>query len=247
MQQSRVICAVALMLTFVGMPVKAQTDEPAAWQTALASEDIGLLQAFMKNHPQSPHLAEAKTLLAKSTATARGLGLMPIEAVEDYVAQHDLITAAQISKEAADYQAYLAAYPKGLFAPLAQSELALLALSPPADPAPTDMADPAPVPVADLTGLTFTAPFPVGENIKGQSIADLIATATPQFAPIEGLPEEAWRNKSCANCHAWTKDSLCDQAKTYTKPEAAEGLTKPHPLGETFKIGLKQWALGGCK
>ncbi len=227
--------------------MQAQTDEAAAWQTALASEDIGLLQSFLKDHPQSPHLAEANALLEKNIATARGLGLMPVEAVEGYVAQHDLISAAQTSQSAADYQAYLTAYPQGLFAALAQSELALLALNPPADPAPAAMADTAPAPVADLTGLTFTTPFPGGEYIKGQSIADLIATASPQFAPIDGLPEEVWRDKSCANCHAWTEDSLCDQAKTYTKPEAAEALTKPHPLGVPFRIGLKEWALGGCK
>lgn len=223
--------------------MQAQTDEAAAWQAALASQDIGLLQGFVKDHPQSPHLAEANALLTQSLSTARGLGLMPVEAVEDYVAQHDLITAAQTSHAAADYQAYLAAYPQGLFAALAQSELALLALAPATDP----VADLATDPAADLSGLTFTTPFPVGEHVKGKSIADLIATASPQFAPIDGLPEEAWRDKSCANCHAWTEASLCDQAKTYTKPEAAAALTKPHPLGETFKIGLKAWALGGCK
>ncbi len=247
MQQRRAIYALTVALALLGAPLQSQTDEAAAWQTALASQDIGLLQGFVKDHPQSPHLAEANALLTKNIAAARGLGLMPVEAVEGYVAQHELITAAQASKSAADYQAYLTAYPQGLFAPLARSELALLALNPPDDPAPVAMADPAPLPVADLTGLTFATPFPVGEHTKGKSIAQLIATASPQFAPMEGLPEEAWRDKSCANCHAWTEDSLCDQAKTYTKPEAAEALTKPHPLGETFKIGLKEWALGGCK
>ncbi|MES2433313.1 MAG: hypothetical protein V4586_05745 [Pseudomonadota bacterium] len=239
MRLSRAIYALTLGLALLGLPAQAQTDEDTAWQAALASQDIGLLQSFVKDHPQSPHLAEATALLEKNIAAARGLGLMPIEAVDGYVAQHDLITAAQTSKSAADYQAYLTAYPQGLFVALAQGELALLALNPPADAAP-DLA-------TQLVGLTFNTPFPVGEHTKGKSIAQLIATATPQFAPIEGLPEEAWRDKSCANCHAWTETSLCDQAKTYTKPEAAEALSKPHPLGETFKIGLKEWALGGCK
>lgn len=235
MRQYRLIQVLALGLTLLGSAALAQTDEAAAWQDAQMSQDIGLLQAFVKDHPQSPHLGEANALLAKSTATARTLGLMPVEAVEAYVAQHDLIIAAQTSKSAADYQAYLTAYPQGLFAPQAQSELALLALAP------------APNAMDALTGLTFTTPFPEGEFTKGQSIADLIATGTPQFAPIDGLPEEAWRGKPCANCHAWNEANLCDQAKTYTKPEAAEALIKPHPLGETFKIGLKAWALGGCK
>ena len=239
MRQGSRIYALIMALALFGLPVQAQTDEAAAWQSALSSQDIGLLQAFVKDHPQSRHLAEATALLTKTIATARGLGLMPVEAVEDYVPQRELITAAETSKAAADYQAYLTAYPQGLFAPLAQSELALLALAPAADPAPA--------PVADLAGLTFTTPFPLGEHIQGQSIAQLIATATPQFSPIEGLPEEAWRDKSCANCHAWTEASLCDQAKTYIPHEAADALAKPHPLGETFKIGLKEWALGGCK
>ena len=239
MRLSRVISALTLGLVLLAAPMQAQTDEAAAWQTALSSQDIGLLQTFVKDHPQSPHLAEANALLEKTISTARGLGLMPVEAVEGYVAQRDLITAAQSSKAAADYQAYLAAYPQGLFATLAESELALLALSPPVETAPD--------PMAVLVGLTFNTPFPIGEYIKGRSIADLIATGSPQSAPIEGLPEAVWRDKSCSNCHAWTEATLCDQAKTYTKPEAAEALAKPHPLGQTFKIGLKQWALGGCK
>ena len=239
MRQSRLIYALVLALAFLGPPMQAQTDEASAWQAALSSQDIGLLQAFVKDHPQSPHLAEANALLVKNTAAARELGLMPVQAVEGYVQQKDLITAAQTSQAAADYQAYLTAYPQGLFARLAQSELALLALAPPADATPD--------PAAELVGLTFNTPFPVGEQIQGRSIAQLIATASPQFAPIEGLPDEAWQGKSCANCHAWNQASLCDQAKTYTKPEAAEALAKPHPLGATFKIGLKAWALGGCK
>ena len=239
MRQGGVVYALALMLVFLHSPLQAQTDEATAWQAAVASEDIGLLQAFVKDHPQSAHLAEANSLLSKHSTAARGLGLMPVEAVEGYVAQRELVSAAQTSKSAADYQAYLSAYPQGLFASLAQSELALLALAPTANAAPD--------PAARLVGLTFNTAFPVGEHTKGKSIAQLIATATPQFAPIEGLPDEAWQGKSCANCHAWNESSLCDQAQTYTKPEAAENLAKPHPLGETFKIGLKEWALGGCK
>lgn len=236
MQAMRWICGLTLALAFGATGLQAQSDEDTAWQAARQSQDIGLLQGFVKDHPQSPHLAEAQGLLAQNLTTARGLGLMPVEAVEGYAQQRDLITVAQTSKSAADYQVYLAAYPQGLFAALAQSELALIALA----PAPAAAAE------DDLAGLTFTTPFPSGEHVKGQSIADLIATGSPQFAPIEGLPDEAWRDKSCANCHAWTKASLCDQAKTYTKPEAADALSKPHPLGQTFKLGLKEWALGGC-
>ncbi|MDB5665883.1 hypothetical protein [Cypionkella sp.] len=230
------------MLALLGLTVSAsklRADEVSDWQAVLGSEDIVRLQGFVQDYPQSAHLAEAQAMLGKSINTARALGLMPIEAVEGYVQQHNLIVAARMSKAAADYQTYLTVYPQGLFAPLAQSELALLALAP--------VVEAAPDPMAELAGLTFVTPFPVGEYIKGRSIANLISTATPQFAPIEGLPEEAWKDKSCANCHAWTEASLCDQAKTYTKPDAAEALTKPHPLGETFKIGLKAWALGGCK
>lgn len=215
--------------------VQAQTGDDAAWQAARQTQDIGLLQDFVKDHPQSPHLTEAQGLLAQNLALARGLGLMPVEAVVDYTVQRDMILAAKASQSAAEYQAYLAAYPQGLFATQAKSALALIALAPPA------------AALSDLAGLTFTTPFPSGEHVQGKSIAQLIATATPQFAPIEGLPDEAWQGKSCANCHAWNEASLCDQAKTYTKPEAAENLAKPHPLGETFKIGLKEWALGGCK
>ena len=68
---------------------------------------------------------------------------------------------------------------------------------------------------------------------------------SPRFAPIEGLPEALWKDQTCASCHAWTREALCDQAQTYVT--RTDSLEKPHPYGGAFKRTLQAWAVGGCQ
>lgn len=118
----------------------------------------------------------------------------------------------------------------------------------------------APAEVADLPGqvaaelqaaiaasdVTFEGPITVGTpEIVGKSIKELI-TAMPLFAPIEGLPEEAWNGLHCSNCHQWEPVALCDQGKFYLTQEPPEAMETQHPLGGTFKLNLKRWAEQGC-
>jgi hypothetical protein len=42
---------------------------------------------------------------------------------------------------------------------------------------------------------------------------------SPDFSPIENLPEEYWKDKTCSTCNEWTQASLCTQATSYTKDE----------------------------
>lgn len=97
------------------------------------------------------------------------------------------------------------------------------------------------------TEVSFTTPLAAGSpDITGQTIEALIA-GFATFPPIEGLAEEMWIDQTCASCHAWNAENLCEQANFYLDDAGAENLAKPHPYGGTFKRNLAQWALGGCQ
>lgn len=173
-------------------------------------------------------------------------------------AESALFSIAQRSGTAADYQAYLAQYPKGVFAEIAQFELEWAAKSAAtsaqtsAAPETTIMppgaaAGAAPVAAAPpQTGIGFETPLIApGTPVDGKAIADLIK-GSPLFPPIEGIPESLWKDKTCSNCHNWTKEALCTQGGTYTQPQGAGALTKKHPYGGAFKAALKTFALEGC-
>ena len=95
--------------------------------------------------------------------------------------------------------------------------------------------------------VSFAKPLTVGPpDIMGRAIADLI-NLSPLYAPIEGLPKEAWANLPCSTCHKWTESALCDQAKFYVKQAAPTVALTQHPLGGAFKLTLRQWGAGGCR
>lgn len=91
--------------------------------------------------------------------------------------------------------------------------------------------------------LPLSAP---GSVIDGAVLSDII-NMSPMFPPVEGLPDEFWKEQSCSNCHEWTKDRLCDQANVYLTLSGQKSLEKPHPFGGIFKRNLRQWATGGCE
>lgn len=94
--------------------------------------------------------------------------------------------------------------------------------------------------------VAFAKPLTEGDApIKGKTIPALVATQ-PLFAPIEGLPKQAWANQPCAACHKWTKPALCDQAKFYVTEAAPGAKLKQYPLGGDFKLTLKAWGAAGC-
>ena len=104
-----------------------------------------------------------------------------------------------------------------------------------AEPAPTG------------TELTWDTPFTTGgDTIRGRSIMELVE-GEALFPPIEGLPDELWKEQSCTNCHQWTKEALCTQGQTYVSNPEGGALSKPHPYGGVFKENVRLWAEGGCK
>ena len=175
--------------------------------------------------------------------------------------QQRLIGIAQQSGAEADYRAYLDAFPEGVFAEFAEFELKIIAekaARAQAAEQPQTGAEEEPVVVAAApssraaaapmgTELTWTMPFTNGEApILGRSMVEIV-TLSPSFPPIEGLPEELWKEQSCANCHQWTQEELCAQGNRYVSAATDDALQKPHPFGGMFKRNVKAWAEGGCK
>ena len=99
----------------------------------------------------------------------------------------------------------------------------------------------------DALEVYFDRPLPSGDiEIKGATISALIK-GEPLFSPLEGLPNVAWKGKTCVGCHAWDRANLCEQAERYTKASGEAALGKKHPYGGSFKRNLTHWANGGCQ
>ena len=84
------------------------------------------------------------------------------------------------------------------------------------------------------------------EPVSGRSISELIP-GSPEFPPIEGLPESYWRDETCSNCHQWNRERLCILANAYLRLNMQRSLTKQPPLGGVLKRALKRWAKSGCQ
>jgi hypothetical protein len=158
--------------------------------------------------------------------------LLAMPAAAQTAQETALFEVAQASGQPADFLAYLARYPDGVFAEAARFELRMAGIDPPSPP---------------QTDITFTTPLADGEEgVRGQSIADLLR-GTPRYPPIEGLPETLWKDQPCATCHQWTAADLCEQGRTLNRPEMAARMDLPHPYGAAFKRALRSFAAGGCR
>lgn len=243
------------------------------WETVKASGDSVQMLLFLRQYPDAKVSGEARALLEKTIAgeiggaaapaPAPAAPAAPAPASPPAVAQagpsaeeQALIGRAQASGAVEDYEAYLQAYPSGTFASLADAEIRALRITdaPTAAPAPAVEAPPArpapqpevaaPPPVA-AAGLAFATPLAGrAAAIDGRSIAQIIE-GSPQYPPVEGLPEVFWKGKTCSNCHHWTQPALCDQGKTYLTQSGEFALAKQHPL-DGFKQVLRDWASTGC-
>ncbi len=87
----------------------------------------------------------------------------------------------------------------------------------------------------------------VPSNNSPTSSARELSVAEPLFPPVEGLPDEYWKNQHCSNCHEWTRERICTQANTYLSLNMQRSLDKAHPFGGVLKRSLKAWAAGGCQ
>lgn len=98
-----------------------------------------------------------------------------------------------------------------------------------------------------IGSVTYTTPLAFGnEHTIGRSLAELITTS-PAFPPIEGLPDELWKDRTCSTCHQWTRDDFCSQASTYVSKDPKKYREKMHPFGGMMKINMRNWAQNGCE
>lgn len=95
--------------------------------------------------------------------------------------------------------------------------------------------------------ITFDTPLSFGSQaIIGKTLPEIIKS-TPEFPPVAGLPEEYWKDKTCAACHQWSQANLCNQAKNYIDMSALKYTEKDHPFGGVLKVNLRNWAQNGCE
>jgi uncharacterized caspase-like protein len=221
--------------------------EAQLWASVRDTNDPVQLMLFLRAYPDSSFEAEARTLLdtVMAAETAGGAttepGIDPAETVA-------FETATELAT-IAGYEAFVQQFPNSVFLEVARAEIEALTKAA-AEAPPVVEVDPATAALeAELAAqvITFTTPLTAGNDaIIGQSIEHLIAT-TPLFAPIEGLPEEVWKDQHCDSCHQWTQEALCTQATTYLGQNAQRSLDLEHPLGNAFKLTLRAWAQGGCQ
>ena len=94
--------------------------------------------------------------------------------------------------------------------------------------------------------IRFDTPIQFGDPaIDGKSIAQLVASGHPLFAPVEGLPKSDW-DQPCSTCHNWTKERICAQSTRYDREDVSV-MRLQHPFGVRFKVALGRWAKDGCK
>ncbi|WP_424985114.1 caspase family protein [Microbulbifer sp. S227A] len=235
----------------------AELQELQLWNSVQASGDPVQIMLFLRGYPDGTHSADARALL--SVLMERELS-QPQAAKPAPVAQgpsaeeQKMFETAQSEASIASYQAYLDAYPDGVFTEFANGELVALREKAGHDPegegvtpAPETVAVQVPETPAKPAGpITFeTALVSELSEVSGRSIADLIKMS-PLYPPVDGLPEEYWKDQTCSNCHQWTQERLCNQAGAYLSASMERSLDKKHPFGGALKRHLKSWAEAGC-
>lgn len=228
------------------------------WNGVKDSGDPVQILLFLRSYPNSTYIPEARALLNQLlenelNPTAQATPAPAPSGPSDQ--EQAMIAQAQASGLSVDYQAYLDAFPNGVFAELARSEVATLAAKDPddrVDPNTVDTAalapaQPAAPEVRSQGPIEFDQPLTLADpDLNGSSIAQLIL-GSPRFPPIEGLPDEIWKDKTCSTCHEWTAQALCDQAQSYLTAAGERSLSHQHPYGGVFKNTLKTWAQEGCR
>ncbi|MCA0872562.1 caspase family protein [Seohaeicola saemankumensis] len=234
-------------------------EELQVWRAVQASADPVQLMLFLRGYPNGRYADEARRLLAVVMENELAAGgaetTAPAPRLGPSDAEKAMFEAAQDDGSIAGYDAYLQAFPDGTFAEFARQEIAALQSDTATDPlasADQPLAEPAepeePQSKQPEAGpVTFASPL-ISDHaaVSGKSMEQLIGS-TPLFAPIDGLPEEYWKDKTCSSCHQWNRDTLCKQANAYLNLNMQRSLEKQHPFGGAMKRSMKSWAAGGCQ
>ncbi|MBL4767763.1 MAG: caspase family protein [Rhodobacteraceae bacterium] len=234
-----------------------ELQEQQLWLSVQASADPVQLMLFLRGYPDGTYVDDARKLLASVMEDELNFGAKPepsVAADTPSNTEQKMFEAAQADASVGGYETYLQAFPNGIFAEFAEQELTALRLKSGHDP----VGEGVPVAEAAAEETQQTADIPAGiitfesplvsqlPEVSGRTIAEMIASS-PLFPPVEGLPEEYWKDKTCSNCHQWNSERLCVQANVYLSLNMQRSLDKQHPFGGAFKRNLKAWAAGGCQ
>lgn len=123
-------------LASAAAPVAAASPEPDAvaqenlmWESAQRSNLVGDYHAYLDAYPKGVYAPMARNRIASLTdaAGAKATARETPAVKPEQSGREDLLwQSAQRSNLAADYQAYLDAYPRGVYAPLAKNRIASL-------------------------------------------------------------------------------------------------------------------------
>jgi hypothetical protein len=201
------------------------------WEDVRLSDDPVAVMLYLRAYPESRYRAEAEAYL-ETLVAGQPSGPGPEEMAA--------FTAAGEAATAAGWEEFVATYPQSVLVEAARIEMAALAAQAAAT-APGAVAMTLPARVVFDEPLTD-----VPDEIAGRTLAELIQ-GSPLYPPIEGLPDEVWKEQSCSHCHQWTEADLCVQAQTYASAPQERTLSREHPLGAAFRGVLGVWAAGGCE
>jgi hypothetical protein len=235
---------------------KVDLGEQQLWDSVRGTRDPVQIMLFMRAYPDGTYVEDARKLLAEVMAAEIGGPVQPEPEPQPEgpgADEQQAFAAAQAEASTRGWETFLTEHPDSAFREAAEAELAALREKTQTDPINEPQIDPTPTPEpetqtagdgADLGELAFATPIGAGP-LAGRSIEEIIA-GSPDFPPIEGLPDEVWKGKHCADCHQWTQKALCDQGTFYVTSgtELPEG--EVHPLNG-FRQVLKAWAAQGCR
>ncbi|MCR9158087.1 MAG: caspase family protein [Rhodobacteraceae bacterium] len=249
--------------TFVNAPIEDPEDLAARslWESVQATKDPVQIMLFLRGYPDSAYADDARALLAEAIESELTNDTAAVESpapADPPADEQALFEAAQANPTVEAYRRYIDAFPNGTFSEFARGEIEALEAQASVDPIGEGV-----TPVEEETELAmatteqerstvpnvvkFDLPVVAPGSIIDGIILSEITTMSPMFPPVEGLPDEFWKEQSCANCHEWNQARLCDQANVYLTLSGQKSLEKPHPFGGVLKRNLRQWAAGGCE
>ncbi len=249
--------------TFVNAPQEEPEDLAARqlWESVQATKDPVQIMLFMRGYPNSIYADDARALLAEAIEAEINNEAVVAERpapAEPPADEQTMFEAVQANPTVDGYREYLDAFPNGTFSEFARGEIEALEAQASVDPVgegvtteteETELAlaeidqERSSVPNVVEFNLPLTAPGSVIDGIILSEITNL----SPLFPPVEGLPEEYWKDQTCSNCHEWNQERLCNQSNVYLTLSGQKSMEKPHPFGGILKRNLRQWAAGGCQ
>ncbi|EBA14490.1 hypothetical protein RSK20926_01432 [Roseobacter sp. SK209-2-6] len=240
----------------------AEIEELQVWRSVQATRDPVQLLLFLRGYSDGRYAEEARILLAEVMEEELTGNQASPEAKKPAPppkpGETSMFDAAQREGTSAAYEAYLQSYPEGTYAEMALSEIMALQTNSSTDPigeghGGAEGGDRGEAEVAlnerpaEVGPITFVSPIDTElAAINGLSLSEIVELS-PEFPPIEGLPDSYWKDQACSNCHQWNRERLCTQGNTYLSLNMQRSLSKQHPFGGALKRSLKAWAAGGCQ